>query len=51
MQMSFNIFKYNFNILCTVDFPQPLISVRFQTVCLLSLLMADSTFVTLPVFL
>ena len=50
MQMSFNIFKCDFNILCTVDIPQPLISVRFRTVCLLSLLMADSTFVALPVF-
>ena len=41
----------DFNILSVVGFRQPDISARSRTVCLLSLLMADSTFVTLPVLL
>ena len=48
---AFDIFMSDFNILSTVGFPQPDISARSRTVCLLSLLMADSTFVTLPVLL
>ena len=46
---TFDIFKSDFNILCTVGFPQPDISARSRTICLLSLLMADSTFDTLQV--
>ena len=51
LAVAFNIFKSGFNILCTVGFPQPVISDRSCTMCLLSLLTVYSTFVTLPVFL
>ena len=49
--MQFDIFKFDFNILCTECFLQPLISAKSHTVCLLSLLTAESTFVTLSEFL
>ena len=45
------IFKFDFNIICAVGLPQPVISARLRTVCLLSLLTTDSTSVPLPVFL
>ena len=48
---AFDGFKSDFDILCIVGFPQPLISARQHTVCLLSLMMADSTLLTMPVFL
>ena len=51
LAVAFNIFKSDFNTLCTIGFPQPVISVRSCTVCLLLLLMVYSIFVTLPVFL
>ena len=45
------MFMSDLNILCTVAFPQPVISDRSRTVCLLLLLTAASTFIALPVFL
>ena len=43
------IFKSDFNII--VGFPQPVLSARLRTFCLLSLLTTDSTSVPSPVFL
>ena len=51
LQMPFDIFKSDLNILCTEGFPQTVISARSRTVCRPSLLTAASTFVKLPVFL
>ena len=45
------IFKSDFNIICTVGFPQPVISAREHTVSRLSLLTTGSTSVPLPEFL
>ena len=44
-------FSSDFNILCTVGFHKPVISASSSTMCLMSLLTLDSTFVKLQVFL